>query len=115
MTIADRIKERRELLHLTQEELANKCGYSDKSSITKIEKSGNDITLKKIQKVAKALGTTPSYLMGWDESDDEYTLTGEVDPETMKEAMNLYSQIVSLPPDFQDALLNMLKSLQNKS
>ena len=67
MTIADRIRIKREELSLTQEELSKRCGYSTKSSITKIEKSGNDITLKKIKRVAEALGVTPSYLMGWED------------------------------------------------
>lgn len=69
MTIADRIRIRREQLNLTQEELAVKCGYAGKSSISKIEKSGDDITLKKIQRVASVLGVSHRYLMGWEDDD----------------------------------------------
>lgn len=65
MTVADRIKYLREINGWTQDELAERMGYSTKSSISKIETSGNDITLKKITKLAKVLHTSESYLMGW--------------------------------------------------
>lgn len=65
MTVADRIKYLREINGWTQDELAERMGYSTKSSISKIETSGNDITLKKITKLAKILNTSESYLMGW--------------------------------------------------
>lgn len=65
MTVADRIKQLRERLGLTQEQLAERLGYNGKSSISKIETSGNDITLKKISRLAPVLHTTEAYLMGW--------------------------------------------------
>lgn len=68
MTVADRIKERREALNLTQEELAKRMGYKGKSSVCKIENAGDNISLKTIKKVASALGTTHHYLMGWEET-----------------------------------------------
>lgn len=66
MTVADRIKYRREELGYTQSELADKVGYSDKTSISKIENSGNDISMKKLRKIADALSVSVSYLMGWE-------------------------------------------------
>ena len=41
--IGDKIKERRESLELTQEELAKRIGYKSKSTINKIEMGINDI------------------------------------------------------------------------
>lgn len=70
-TVADRIRMRREELHMTQADLAEKMGLLDKSSVSKIEKSGNDITLKNIERIAKILKVTPSYLMGWVPSPDD--------------------------------------------
>jgi len=67
MTIADRIKQTREEKGLTQTELAKLCGYSDKTSISKIENAGNNITLKKIRRIANALSISHTYLMGWDD------------------------------------------------
>ena len=63
-----RIKDRREALGLTQDDLAQKLGYKTRSSIAKIEKGLVDIPQSKILAFAQALDTTPAYLMGWDES-----------------------------------------------
>lgn len=65
------IKNRRNELHLTQSELADKMGYADKSMIAKIEKGLVDLPQSKIFAFAKALETTPSYLMGWEPISDE--------------------------------------------
>lgn len=64
-TLYSRIRERREALEMSQTELAEILGYSDRSTIAKIEKGVNDITQSKIEAFARALHTTPAYLMGW--------------------------------------------------
>lgn len=64
--IGKRIREKRESIGMTQEELAAKLGYKNKSSIAKIEIGANDIVQSKVVEFAKALDTTVAYLMGWD-------------------------------------------------
>lgn len=66
--LGQRIRQRRIELGLTQDELAKRVGYSSRSSINKIEIGKNLLTQPKIIIFAKALQTTPSYLMGWDDS-----------------------------------------------
>lgn len=74
MTIGERIKCRREELGLTQVELAEKLGYSSKTTIAKIETNANNLRQSKIKAIADALQTTPSFIMGWDEeSAEEYS------------------------------------------
>lgn len=51
---------------MTQEELASKLGYKNKSSIAKIETGTNDIIQSKVVEFANVLDTTVAYLMGWD-------------------------------------------------
>lgn len=68
MGIGDRIKEKRIELHLSQEELAKRMGYTSKSTINKIELGKNDVNQKKIVQFAEALSTTVPYLMGWDDT-----------------------------------------------
>lgn len=68
MKIGTRIKNRRLELDMTQDELAQRLGYSDKSSISRIENSSK-LTLNRVQLLADALNVSPSYLMGWE---DEY-------------------------------------------
>jgi transcriptional regulator with XRE-family HTH domain len=56
---------------MSQDELASKLGYKSRSTIAKIESGENDITQSKIVEFAKALETTPAYLMGWDDIEPE--------------------------------------------
>lgn len=72
MTVADRIRMSREAAAMTQDELARRAGYKDKTSISKIENSGDDISLKKVRKLADALAVDVSYLMGWESGDSIY-------------------------------------------
>lgn len=64
MHVGERIKLRRLELNMTQEELAKKVGYKSRTSINKIELA-RSLPLSKVEKMAKALDVTPSYLMGW--------------------------------------------------
>lgn len=65
-TIGYRIKILREQNNMTQEDLANNI-LSTKQSIYKYEKGIIfDIPPSKLELLAKALNTTPAYLMGWD-------------------------------------------------
>lgn len=70
MNIGDRIRNRRIELNMTQEELANRVGFKSRSSVNKIEKSV-ELSLNKIEHIAKALDVTPAYLMGWEETPTE--------------------------------------------
>ena len=65
--IGKKIKYFREVLGMTQEELAKKLGYKSKTTIAKIELGTNDISQSKVVEFAKALNTTPAQLMGWEE------------------------------------------------
>ena len=69
MEIGDRIRAKREALGMSQEELATKIGYKSRSSINKIEKDGRGLPQSKILLIARALETTPDFVLGW--SDDE--------------------------------------------
>ena len=67
MTIGQRIREKRELIGMSQDELAQKLGYKSRSSINKIETDLYNLRQSKIKKIADVLNTTPAYIMGWDE------------------------------------------------
>ena len=74
MTTADRIKNRRLELGLTQLEVAKRLGLSTKAAVSKVEKQGDNVTLKSVEKFALALHCAPAYLMGW--SDEKYDEPG---------------------------------------
>lgn len=67
MEMAKRIKERRILIGLTQEELGEKLGLQ-KSAIAKYE-NGRVENIKRsiIANMAKILECSPAYLMGWED------------------------------------------------
>lgn len=59
------IRQLRKDLGLSQQELAEKLGYNDRSSIAKIESGNVDLPQSKIEAFAKVLGVKASELMGW--------------------------------------------------
>lgn len=67
LQLYENIKRHRKAAKMTQEELAKLTGYTDRSSIARIEKGEIDLPQSKIKQFAEALGTTPSQLMGWEE------------------------------------------------
>lgn len=75
MNIYERIRHRREQLDMSQEELASKIGYKDRTAVSKMENGQRQIKQSMIVKLAAALDTTPSYLMGWDKEDDVATIS----------------------------------------
>ena len=71
MTFGERIYKIRTEKGLTQDELSTAVGYKSRSTIAKIESGERDASQTMIVALAKALGTTPSYLMGWEDEDKE--------------------------------------------
>lgn len=69
--IGKNVKSLRAIQKLSQQQLAEKVGYTDKSAISLIESGKLDIPYSKIIALADALHTTPSYLMGCHEEDEE--------------------------------------------
>lgn len=67
LKIYENIKKYRLSLGLTQKELAERVGYTDRSMIAKIETGKIDLSRNKVYDFAKALYTTPLVLMGLDE------------------------------------------------
>lgn len=89
--IGKRIKKRREELGMTQEELAKQLKYKSKTTIAKIENGTNDIVQSKVVAFAKALHTSPAYLMGWLDIAEENKPTKE---ELTRFKANTYEALV---------------------
>lgn len=77
MTFKDRLKQKRTSKGMTLEDLGNKIGVS-RQTIQRYE-SGviTNIPSDKIELLAKYLNTTPSYLMGWENSNSTLIETYE--------------------------------------
>lgn len=107
MTTADRIKNRRIELGLTQLEVAKRLGLTTKAAVSKVEGQGDNVTLKNVEKFAKALDCSIPHLMGWE--DDEMSEKGLTEKE--KQFICAYSQ---LSPEQQTLVDNLLKTFLSK-
>ena len=76
MNIGQRIRALRESINMTQEELAQFI-KSTKQTIFKYEAGIiTNIPMDKLATIANALGTTPAYLMGWEEVMEDKRMDG---------------------------------------
>ena len=66
--VGARIRNKRKELGWSQEELATRMGLKSKSTICKIERGEDNLTADSVAKYADALGCSPGYLMGWEDS-----------------------------------------------
>lgn len=87
----------------SQEELAKRMGYTDRSMIAKIEAGQVDLAESKIMAFAKVFGVKPSILMGWKDDDSDRIV----------KALEFYNQYENLSPKDQIAFQTLLKSLQS--
>ena len=105
--MAQRIKELRKEKKLTLEQVADVVGVG-KSTVRKWE-TGMIANMKrdKIALLAKALGTTPAYLMGWKEAEKEVSPSEPTLTEGEKMMLELFRRI---PEDRQAAALELLRA-----
>ena len=127
--IIKRIRDRRLELNLSYQDIADATGLS-KSTIQRYETGGiKKVPVNQIEELAKALHTSPSYLMGWDQnnppqlSEDEQHLLNvfnKLNSEGRKQAIiNLKNltfgpevSLISYEEAVKDALLNLLPGMK---
>ena len=91
LDIGTRIKSLRTQCGMSQNELAQKIGYTSRTTISKIESGNIKITTEDVVKFAKSLHTTVPYLMGWNENENnEQSQSYYLSPETSKIAQQIY-------------------------
>ena len=84
----------------TQDDLAKKLGYTNRATVSKIEKGERGIKANMVPLIADALDVSVSYL-----------LFGQVDKEELTlEDMELLKAYYRAPPHIQRAIKEMLKS-----
>ena len=116
MTIADRIREKRISLDLSQTELAKRAGYTDRTTISKLEHMGNDITMKQVKRVAEALGVSSAYLMGWDNDNNvNIDIENNANNVVRARALLMYEKYLSADKDIQNVVETLLKIHQQDS
>lgn len=111
--IGDRIKERREYLKMSQDDLAKKLGYKSRSSINKIERDASGLPQSKIVAIANALNTTPAYIMGWESDKPETSkkIDAATDVLIRMETDKQYSELVLTLYKMDDDRLSAVKAM----
>ncbi|HEX3025918.1 MAG TPA: helix-turn-helix transcriptional regulator [Clostridia bacterium] len=83
MSIGNRIRERRESLGLTLEEIGTRLGVN-RSTVKRYESGETKrIPISTIKKLASILNTTPEYLLGLDQSKEGSGNKEEFDPDVI--------------------------------
>ncbi len=129
LKLYENIKDLRKQNNWTQEELAQKIGYTDRSAIAKIEAGKIDLPQSKIIEFADVFGVEPGDLMGWNdfeivhdgniiydkEAAIKELLTDMPNRSDIVKAVDLYKMYENATPEVQSAVELLLKSAQQPS
>lgn len=113
MEIGEKIKKRRMELGWSQRELAYKMGYTNNSTLVKIEKGIVDVSQSRIVQFSKVLGVSVAYLMDWEEEQKKNDIQADIilrmrsDTDFMSAVENLYN----LDKDKLQSINQMLNTL----
>lgn len=116
-----RVAELRAMRGMTLQELADKCGYTSRSSVKKIESGKVNVPTQKVKAIADALGVSPLVLMGREEMPeaDSYYINEETAQIAQqiyedKELRALFDAARDADPEALQAAQAMLKVLKRK-
>lgn len=118
--IGERIKARRMELGMSQRDLAGRMGYSNHSTITRIEAGKVDLPQSRIMQFAKILGVSEMWLMGFDTQKNRSEEQKKNDAITdavvrmRKDAdfFEVVSMLAELPPEQYASVKTLLNGLR---
>lgn len=111
MAIGQRIKSRRMQMKMSADELAKRLG-KDRSTIYRYEKGDiENLPLDILEPIAKALNTTPQYLMGWDEVQKKNNIQADIVLRMQRDDVFLSAveKLYEMDSDKLSSLLALLK------
>jgi len=118
LKLYENIRELRKKNKWTQDELAQRMGYTDRSTIAKIESGKVDLSQSKIVEFAKVFGVDPGELMGWETEDgvldyvDHSYLVSPENSEEVNKAIELYEQYSKASPEVRSAVELLLSQFR---
>ena len=110
--IGRRIKNERERQGLTQDELARKMGYKNRSVVSTME-AASELSLKKVKKVAAALNVDPGYLMGYPSKNSDTRLAFEDDFGKIVEKLIAESYVKQVLSDTEITIIKRYRELND--
>lgn len=113
MDIGEKIKTRRMELGWSQRELARRMGYSDNSTLARIEQGKVDVYQNKIVQFSEVLGVSIAYLMDWEEEEQKNDTIADIvlRMRTDKDFMSAVESLYKLDKDKLQSINNMLHTL----
>lgn len=114
MDIGKRIKQRRKEMKMSADKLAEILG-KDRSTIYRYEKGDiENMPLDVLEPIAKALNTTPQYLMGWEkvQKNNDIITDAIVRMRSDDEFLSVVSGLLTLDADKMSAVKQLLLVLQ---
>ena len=114
MSIGERIKQRRKELRMSADKLAAILG-KDRSTIYRYEKGDiENMPLDILEPIAKALNTTPQYLMGWEQiqKNNDIITDAIVRMRSDDEFLTVVEGLLTLDTDKMSAVKQLLLVLQ---
>jgi transcriptional regulator with XRE-family HTH domain len=111
LLLYENIRKYRLMANMSQSELARRTGYTDRSSIAKVEKGLVDLSQSKISQFASALGVTPSELMGWEQEQKKNDALADIvlRLRTDEELFDVVNAICNLDKEKLSSLATFLK------
>lgn len=107
ISIGEKIKKVRKDKGWSLRELSLRMGYSNHSTVARIENGTVDIPQSRIVQFAEVLGVSVAYLMGWD--DEKKNPGGETRISDKKQA--LMDFVASVPEEKADLILRVIRSI----
>ncbi len=107
MKIGEKIKLRRTEKGWSLQDLADRMGYANKSSIARIESGQIDPPQSKVVKFANALDTSVADLMGWLEDEEKPAVHSELS----EKRQALIDFAMSVPEEQADFVLRVMKTI----
>jgi transcriptional regulator with XRE-family HTH domain len=113
MNIGEKIKQRRMQLGWSQRDLAYKMGYTNNSTIVKIEQGKVDVSQTKIVQFAEVLGVSIAYLMDWEEEEEKNDFIAEavLKMRTDTTFMSVVEKLYKLDSEKLESINQMLNTL----
>lgn len=109
MNVGQRIKQRRKELRISADKLGEAIG-KDRSTIFRYERGDIDkLPLDILDPIAAALQTTPQFLMGWEEEEQQEKPVQE--DELSENLKKLIDFVKTVPEDKQELVLKLMRTI----
>lgn len=114
IAIGNRIKQSRKAMKMTQDDLAERAGYSNRSSIARIETGLADIPGEKLLLLANILNTSVQYLQTGIDFQFDKSAYDESVSELKKKVEHLEGIMSTLPESYQDEIVRYAEYISEK-